>query len=147
MKENFYISNLTFWKLIFYTIKYYWLWTVRFGHFRAQEEPPQPKQRPFLADILGWHRSLSLLHRPPWPTSTVLVPLWLPFLPISFRMVHFWNSFLGNTIYEEEDCFKWTYCKDCGIYRWVRVCTGLYTFVHFFSNQPIKFKYLVQMYR
>ena len=43
---------------------------------------------------------------------------------VIFRMVHFWNSFLGNTIYEEEDCFKWTYCKDCGIYRWVRVCTA-----------------------
>ena len=53
---------------------------------------------------------------------------------VIFRMVHFWNSFLGNTIYEEEDCFKWTYCKDCGIYRWVRVCTGLYTFVHFFES-------------
>ena len=73
MKENFYISNLTFWKLIFYTIKYYWLWTVRFGHFRAQEEPPQPKQRPFLADILGWHRSFLLSHRPLWPTSAVLI--------------------------------------------------------------------------
>ena len=63
---------------------------------------------------------------------------------VIFRMVHFWNSFLGNTIYEEEDCFKWTYCKDCGIYRWVRVYTRLYTFEHFSqinqSNSNIQYK-------
>jgi len=31
-------------------------------------------------------------------------------------MVYFWNSFLGNTVFEEEDCFNWTNCKKCGIY-------------------------------
>ena len=78
------------------------------------------------------HKSCSMMHHGCHNLRNRIL-----YFQTEFRMVYFWNSFLGNTIYEEEDCFNWTNCKDCGIYRWAKNLKSVKNTV-FSTNVSIK---------